>query len=45
MISIVQWESDEAFAASLAAIQEVALDLAYDQRETRPREIVQVVAA
>ncbi|MEU7858112.1 antibiotic biosynthesis monooxygenase [Nonomuraea sp. NPDC049141] len=44
VISIVQWESDEAFAASLAAVQEADLDLAYDEREVRPREIVRIVA-
>lgn len=45
VISIVQWESEDAFAASLAAVQAAGLDLAYDERESRPREIVQLVAS
>ncbi|WP_244943607.1 antibiotic biosynthesis monooxygenase [Streptomyces inhibens] len=46
VISIVQWESEEASAASFAAVQAAgfALDLAYDERESRPREIVRLVA-
>ncbi|MFE0380664.1 antibiotic biosynthesis monooxygenase [Streptomyces inhibens] len=46
VISIVQWESEEASAASFAAVQAAgfALDLAYGERESRPREIVRLVA-
>ncbi|MEV4166672.1 hypothetical protein [Nonomuraea dietziae] len=44
VISIVQWESEEAWAASLVAVQAAEVDLAYDEREARPREIVRVVA-
>ncbi|MEF3112790.1 antibiotic biosynthesis monooxygenase [Streptomyces chrestomyceticus] len=45
VVSIVQWESEEASAASLAAVQAAAgLDLAYDERESRPREIVRLAA-
>ncbi|ACZ91699.1 antibiotic biosynthesis monooxygenase family protein [Streptosporangium roseum] len=43
--SIVQWESEEAFAASLVAVQAAGLDLAYDEREVRPREIIRLTAA
>ncbi|MFD1931281.1 antibiotic biosynthesis monooxygenase family protein [Nonomuraea mangrovi] len=45
VISIVRWESEEAFAASLTAVQAAGLDLAYDERESRPREIIRLVAA
>ncbi|GAU66966.1 hypothetical protein SSP35_04_00450 [Streptomyces sp. NBRC 110611] len=46
VVSIVQWESAEASAASLDAVQATAgLDLAYDARESRPREIIQLRAA
>ncbi|MFF4951777.1 antibiotic biosynthesis monooxygenase [Streptomyces chattanoogensis] len=45
VISIVQWESEEASAASFAAIAAAGVDVAYDEREARPREIVRLVAA
>ncbi|MFF4605089.1 antibiotic biosynthesis monooxygenase family protein [Streptomyces sp. NPDC001339] len=46
VVSIVQWESEEASAASFAVVQATAeLDLAYDDRESRPREIVRLTAA
>ncbi|MEU5868375.1 MULTISPECIES: antibiotic biosynthesis monooxygenase family protein [unclassified Nonomuraea] len=45
VVSIVRWESDEAFAASLAALGTADVDVAFDEREARPREIVRLVAA
>lgn len=45
VISIVQWESEEARAASLAAVEQADVDVTYDERESRPREIVPLVAA
>lgn len=45
VISIVQWESEEASNASFAALEAAGLDVAYDERESRPREIVRLVAA
>jgi quinol monooxygenase YgiN len=45
VVSIVQWESDDAFAASFAAIKAAGLDLDYDDRESRPREIRRLTAA
>ncbi|MGW4410832.1 antibiotic biosynthesis monooxygenase family protein [Nonomuraea sp. NPDC004702] len=45
VVSIVRWESDEAFAASLAALGAADLDVAFDEREARPREIVRLAAA
>ncbi|MFI9597434.1 antibiotic biosynthesis monooxygenase family protein [Nonomuraea sp. NPDC052265] len=45
VVSIVRWESDEAFAASLAALGTADVDVAFDEREARPREIVRLAAA
>ncbi|MEV4892413.1 antibiotic biosynthesis monooxygenase [Nonomuraea sp. NPDC055795] len=44
VVSIVEWESEAAFTASLAAVQAADVDLAYDEREVRPREIIRLVA-
>ncbi|MEU8912746.1 hypothetical protein [Streptomyces nigrescens] len=40
----MQWESEEASAASFATVAAAGLDLAYDERESRPREIVRLAA-
>ncbi|MGW6056982.1 antibiotic biosynthesis monooxygenase [Streptomyces sp. NPDC055189] len=45
VVSIVQWESEAAFAASFAAVKAAGLDLAYDERESRPRQIRRLTAA
>lgn len=45
VVSIVQWESDDAFAASFAHVKAARLDLEHDERESRPREIHRLVAA
>ncbi|SHG23928.1 putative quinol monooxygenase [Streptoalloteichus hindustanus] len=45
VISTVQWESEAAFGASFAAVRASGLDLTYDERESRPREIIRLVAA
>lgn len=40
VVSTVQWESDEAFAASFAAVtQDAGVDVVFDERERRPRQI------
>ncbi|MFI5526847.1 antibiotic biosynthesis monooxygenase family protein [Streptomyces platensis] len=44
VVSIVQWESEEASATSFAAVMSAGLDLAFDEREARPREIVRLAA-
>jgi heme-degrading monooxygenase HmoA len=46
VISIVQWESEEASVASFAAVRAAgfALDPAHGEQETRPREIIRIVA-
>jgi hypothetical protein len=33
------WESDEAFAASFAAVRDADVDVVFDERERRPRQI------
>ncbi|WP_137993171.1 putative quinol monooxygenase [Streptomyces vilmorinianum] len=43
VVSIVRWESEGARDASLAAVMGAGLDLAYDDRESRPREILGLV--
>ncbi|TJZ59024.1 hypothetical protein FCH28_02435 [Streptomyces piniterrae] len=45
VISIVECESEEAFAAAFAAVEAAGLDTTYDERESRPREIVRIVSA
>ncbi|MFC0597579.1 antibiotic biosynthesis monooxygenase family protein [Streptomyces palmae] len=45
VISIVQWESEEARIASLAAVDEAGVDVTYDERESRPRTVVPLQAA
>lgn len=45
VVSTVQWESEDAYQASFAAIMESGLDLDYDERESRPREIRQLLEA
>ncbi|WP_340682047.1 antibiotic biosynthesis monooxygenase [Amycolatopsis coloradensis] len=45
VVSIVRWESEAAQAASMQALGSAAVDVAFDDREVRPREIVQLVSA
>jgi quinol monooxygenase YgiN len=45
VVSIVQWESEAASAASLAAVQAADVDIDFDERESRPREILRLVSA
>jgi len=39
VVSIAQWESDEAFVASFAAVRDADVDVVFDERERRPRHI------
>ncbi len=39
VVSIVTWESDQARTSSMAALQRADVDVAFDEREIRPREI------
>ncbi|WP_414938981.1 antibiotic biosynthesis monooxygenase [Amycolatopsis sp. cmx-11-51] len=45
VVSIVRWESETAQAASMRALGSADVDVAFDDREVRPREIVQLVSA
>ncbi|OXM54248.1 antibiotic biosynthesis monooxygenase [Amycolatopsis alba] len=45
VVSIVHWESESAQAASMQALGTADVDVAFDDREVRPREIVQLVSA
>ncbi|HEX2313085.1 MAG TPA: antibiotic biosynthesis monooxygenase [Thermomonospora sp.] len=46
VVSTVQWDSPEAQEAALATVMTAAADdIVYDDRETRPREIIRLVAA
>ncbi|MFD5096637.1 antibiotic biosynthesis monooxygenase family protein [Amycolatopsis thailandensis] len=45
VVSIARWESAAAQAASMQALGSADVDVAFDDREVRPREIVQLVSA
>lgn len=45
VVSIVRWESETAQAASMQALGSADVDVAYDEREVRPREITPLVSA
>jgi len=45
VVSTVQWESKDAQASSFAAAKAAGVDFDYDERETRPREILRLVSA
>lgn len=44
VVSTGQWESEEAFAASFAAVAAAEVDVAFDDREHRPRQIFKLAA-
>ncbi|WP_432144454.1 antibiotic biosynthesis monooxygenase family protein [Streptomyces sp. bgisy084] len=44
VVSTVQWESEEASQTSFATVMSAGLDLDFDERESRPREIVRLTA-
>jgi quinol monooxygenase YgiN len=44
IVSTAQWESEEAQAASLATARAAGVDFDYDERETRPRDIIRLVS-
>jgi hypothetical protein len=45
VVSTVQWESKDAQASSFAAAKAAGVDFDYDERESRPREILRLVSA
>ncbi|MEU0501204.1 antibiotic biosynthesis monooxygenase [Nocardia sp. NPDC005998] len=44
VVSTGQWESEEAFAASFAAVAAAQVDVTFDDREHRPRQIFRLAA-
>ncbi|MEV7548081.1 antibiotic biosynthesis monooxygenase [Amycolatopsis sp. NPDC089917] len=45
VVSIARWESAAAQSASMQALVSADVDVTFDDREVRPREIVQLVSA
>ncbi|GAA0252116.1 hypothetical protein GCM10010492_60740 [Saccharothrix mutabilis subsp. mutabilis] len=45
VVSVVRWESEEAFQAGFAAVRTADVDVAFDDRESKPREIHRLVSA
>jgi quinol monooxygenase YgiN len=43
VVSTAQWESDEAFAASFAAARDAGVDVTFDERERRPRQVFKLL--
>ena len=39
VVTTGKWDSREAFLASLEAVEQAGVDFAYDERESRPREV------
>ncbi|MFI6772688.1 antibiotic biosynthesis monooxygenase [Nocardia sp. NPDC050412] len=44
VVSTGQWEFDEAFAASFAAVAAADVDVTFDEREDRPRKIFELAS-
>ena len=44
VVSTVQSESEDALAASFATAKAAGVDFTYDERESRPREILRLVS-
>ena len=45
VVSTGQWESEDARASSFATAKAAGVDFDYDERESRPREILRLVSA
>ncbi len=43
VMTIGKWESEEALKAGISAVAAAGVDFAYDERETRPRDIFRIV--
>jgi quinol monooxygenase YgiN len=44
LITTGQWESRSAVAEAFAAVRVAGVDFEYDERESRPREVLQLLA-
>jgi len=45
VVTIGKWESEDALKAGFAAVTAAGVDFEYDERESRPREVFQIVSA
>lgn len=45
IVTTGQWESEGALAAGFAAVRTAGVDIGYDERESRPREIHRLTSA
>ena len=45
VVTTGQWESDQALAAAFSAVRAAGLDFDYDERESRPREVLKLASA
>lgn len=45
VVTTGQWESEQALMAGFAAVRTAGVDFDYDERESRPREVVRLVSA
>ncbi|MGH3601582.1 MAG: putative quinol monooxygenase [Pseudonocardiaceae bacterium] len=43
IVTTGQWESDDAMAAGFAAVQAAGVDFDYDERESRPRNVIRLI--
>jgi quinol monooxygenase YgiN len=44
IVTTGQWESVQALAAGFAAVRTAGVDIGYDERESRPREIHRLIS-
>jgi len=45
VVTTGQWDSEQARAASFAAVRAAGVDFHYDEREIRPRQVVRLTLA
>jgi quinol monooxygenase YgiN len=45
VVTTGQWESEQALSAGFSAVRAAGLDFDYDERESRPREVMKLVSA
>jgi quinol monooxygenase YgiN len=45
VVTTGQWESEHALRAGFAAVREAGIDFDYDERESRPRQVLPLVPA
>jgi quinol monooxygenase YgiN len=45
VVTIGKWESEDALRGGFAAVTAAGVDFEYDERESRPREVLRMVSA